>query len=470
MYVNQFGDMKRIHFIGIGGIGMSGIAQVLFHNGYSVSGSDVASNNITTNLVDIGIHVYFEHSEANIASVDVVVVSSAIGPNNIELISAHEKNIPVLSRAEMLAELMRFKFGIAVSGTHGKTTTTSLIAHIFKVADLDPTYVIGGVVNSTAKNADLGKSEYLITEADESDASFIALNPMIAVVTNIDNDHMETYADSSELQDRSFLDFIHKTPFYGNAVVCGDDPRIKLILNDISRKFFTYGMESQNDLQAYNVEHYGLVTKFSVKRKKLPPLHITLNMPGRHNILNSLAAIAVATICKIPDVNICNALRSFSGIGRRFQIIGNYAHDYKHFAVIDDYGHHPTELEATIETARTVYNNSKITMVFQPHRYSRTKELWAGFVSALAKVDNLLLLDIYPGSESPIDGITSGNLVSDIQNKCKGTVIYTTEEDLCENLLDNVEDNGVVLFQGAGSVSKICRILVASLQNETAEL
>ncbi|MBT4884697.1 MAG: UDP-N-acetylmuramate--L-alanine ligase, partial [Legionellales bacterium] len=281
---------------------------------------------------------------------------------------------------------------------------------------------------------------------------------------------METYGDSSEMQDRSFLDFIHKTPFYGNAVVCGDDPRIKLILNDISRKFFTYGMEPQNDLQAYNVEHYGLVTKFSVKRKDLPPLHITLNMPGRHNILNSLAAIAVATICKIPDVNICNALKSFSGIGRRFQIIGNYTQDDKSFVVIDDYGHHPTELEATIETARTVYKNNKITMVFQPHRYSRTKELWADFVNVLAKVDNLLLLDIYPGSESPIDGITSEHLVLDVQKKCKAIVTYTTADDLYDELLSNVADNGVVLCQGAGSVSKICRMLVASLQNEAVEL
>lgn len=463
MQVNQFGDLQRIHFIGIGGIGMSGIAQVLFHHGYTISGSDIAENAITRNLIAMGIHVSYQHTKDNLAHVDVVVVSSAISRDNEEWLYAEKQGVPVLSRAEMLAELMRFKCGIAVSGTHGKTTTTSLIAHIFKTAQLDPTYVIGGVVNSTAKNADCGGGQYLITEADESDASFVALNPMLTVVTNIDDDHMQTYAGDSATQDESFLEFIHKVPFYGYAVLCGDDRRLQALMPHIARQYVKYGVEPDQDFRAIDIEYTGMRTTFTVERKQKPPLRITLNMPGRHNVLNALAAIAVASICKIADMHVCAALESFGGIGRRFQIMGQYAYQAKHFTLVDDYGHHPTELRATIATARQVFPHRPMLMIFQPHRYSRTAELWQEFVSALGQVDQLILLDIYPGSEAPLPGIDSMHLAEAIARSAGIPVNYSTEAGLYDRLCQQLTDEMVVLCQGAGSVSRICRQLATQI-------
>ena len=457
MNFNNFGGLKRIHFVGIGGIGMSGIAQVLFHNGYSVSGSDLTKNTITTNLSKIGIHVYLEHSASHIENVDVVVVSSAISESNVEVVAAHEKNIPVLSRAEMLGELMRFKFGIAVSGTHGKTTTTSLIAHIFKVANLDPTYVIGGIVNSTAKNADLGKGDYLVTEADESDASFVALSPMITVVTNIDDDHMSTYGNNNDDQDKSFLEFIHRVPFYGKAILCGDDSRVKALLPGLSRQFVTYGFAEDNDFKAVDVSQDGLRTKFLVLRDKLPPLNVTLNLPGDHNVLNALAAIAVANACQISDADICKALASFAGIARRFQVLGNYRLQDKSLTLVDDYGHHPVELAATIKTARTAFPEKKVTIVFQPHRFSRTKSLWDGFVQALASCDQVVLLPIYSAGEVEVPGVTSANLAADIAEKYSINTMVATEDSLLNVLSTSISDGELVLAVGAGSISRICR-------------
>ena len=310
---------RRIHFVGIGGIGMSGIARVLFHHGFSISGSDVADNKQTQSLQSLGIHVDKGHHADHVAAVDVVVVSGAIAPDNVEVCAAHAAKIPVLTRADMLAELMRFKFGIAVSGTHGKTTTTSLIAHIFVEADLDPTYVIGGVVNQHANNAAHGGGEVMVTEADESDASFVKLNPIIAVVTNIDDDHMETYQGDSQMQDAYFHRFIERIPFYGSAVLCGDDPRVSALSEHISRSQMTYGLAPHNDVHAENVLYEGLNTRFCAVRKGHPSLEITLGLPGKHNVQNALAAIAVATICNIPDVAICQALKSFHGVARRFK-------------------------------------------------------------------------------------------------------------------------------------------------------
>jgi UDP-N-acetylmuramate--alanine ligase len=457
MKFSQFSSLKRIHFIGIGGIGMSGIAQVLFHNGYTVSGSDISSNNITKNLNAIGIHVYSRHEISNIDDVDVVVISSAISDDNIELVAAHEKKIPVLSRAEMLGELMRFKFGIAVSGTHGKTTTTSLIAHIFKVANLDPTYVIGGIVNSTEKNADIGRGDYLVTEADESDASFVALSPMISVVTNIDDDHMSTYGNNNSDQDKSFLEFIHRVPFYGKAILCGDDDRVKSLFPMISRQFQTYGFNESNDYRAVSISQVGLTTSFCLERQDMPPINIKLNLPGVHNILNSLAAIAVATSCRISDVDICKALSSFEGISRRFQLLGDFNVCGKKFTLIDDYGHHPVELDATLKTAREAFPGKKITMIFQPHRFTRTQSLWNDFITVLAKVDKLILLPIYTGGEDGINGITADTLADAVREKVNIPVCVSSISSIYDNLGVMLGDSDIVLCQGAGSVSKICR-------------
>ena len=466
MQVNQFGDLQRIHFIGIGGVGMSGIAQVLFQHGYTVSGSDIAENTHTRDLMAMGIQVSRQHTKDNLQHVDVVVISSAISRDNEEWLYAESQGIPVLSRAEMLAELMRFKCGIAVSGTHGKTTTTSLIAHIFKVAQLDPTYVIGGVGNSTAKNADCGGGQYLITEADESDASFVALNPMLTVVTNIDDDHMQTYAGNASTQDASFLEFIQKIPFYGCAVLCGDDKRLQALMPKIARRYLRYGLQPGQDFRAVDIKHSGMQSTFTVERTKAPPLRITLNMPGEHNVLNALAAIAVASVCNIADVHVCKALASFGGIGRRFQVIGQYSHQAKNITLVDDYGHHPTELQATIATARQVFPKRPLLMIFQPHRYSRTAELWQEFISALGQVDQLILLDIYPGSEAPLPGIDSLRLAEAVASAAGIPVQHSTEASLYRVLCEQIQDNQVVLCQGAGSVSRICRQLVAQIETK----
>lgn len=457
MLNTKFSSLKRVHFIGIGGIGMSGIAKLMYASGYTISGSDTSSSAIISQLVALGIHVFAAHDACNINNVDVVVFSGAIPESNPELKAARASNIPVLSRAEMLAELMRFKFGIAVAGTHGKTTTTSIISHIFAEASLDPTYVIGGVLNSTNKNAAWGQGEYFIAEADESDASFLNLSPMLAVVTNIDMDHMETYSHSIEEQQQAFLTFLHHLPFYGNAILCGDDESVKSIMPKLARPIVSYGLGRENDIYAEDIKQQGLETHFTVIRKNTAPLHIKLNLPGVHNVLNALAAIAVADICGITDADKCKALSTFLGIARRFQVLGNYNIADKSVTVVEDYGHHPTEIAATLASARPVFTDKRIVMVFQPHRYSRTQKLWDDFITVLDKADKVILLDIYSGGEKPIDGINSMVLASSMPGKA----IAVSEEYLIETLEQELLNGDVVFFQGAGSISKICHNAIA---------
>jgi UDP-N-acetylmuramate--alanine ligase len=459
MPYNKFSNFKRIHFIGIGGIGMSGIAKLMYSNGYTISGSDPSHNAIITQLVSLGIHVFSQHAAANIANVDVVVFSGAIPADNAELLAAKKNNIPILSRAEMLAELMRFKFGIAVAGTHGKTTTTSIMAHIFRVADLDPTYVIGGVLNSTNKNAALGKGEYFIAEADESDASFLNLSPMLAVITNIDIDHMETYNNSSEEQEHAFLTFLRRLPFYGNAILYGDDARITNIVPQLARAITTYGLTENNDFYAENILQQGMETHFTVVRKNNAPLHVKLSLPGIHNVLNSLAAIAVADICGISDIDKCKALTTFAGVARRFQVLGRFDVENKNITIVEDYGHHPTEIDVTLNSARAVFVDKRIVLVFQPHRYSRTKDLWHDFIRVLSKADKVILLDIYPGGEKPIEGISNAALAASMPDKA----IVANEAGLLDILQREVLHDDIVFFGGAGSISKICHDVIAKL-------
>ena len=459
MLNNKFSSLKRIHFIGIGGIGMSGIAKLMYANGYTVSGSDTSQNAIITQLVSLGIHVFAQHEASNIENVDVVVFSGAIPQDNPELLAARANNIPVLSRAEMLAELMRFKFGIAVAGTHGKTTTTSIISHMFATASLDPTYVIGGVLNSTNKNAALGQGEYFIAEADESDASFLNLSPMLAVVTNIDMDHMETYSNSSDKQDQAFLTFLHRLPFYGNAILCGDDARVTKIMPQLARPRVTYGLDKKNDIYAQDIKQQGMETDFTVIRKNNAPLHIKLNLPGTHNVLNALAAIAVADICGIADADKCKALATFGGVERRFQVLGDYKIAAKNTTVVEDYGHHPTELDVTITSAKAVFAARRIVFVFQPHRYSRTQKLWDDFLQVLHKADKVIVLDIYSAGEKPIAGVSNAALVAGIPN-----AVAATEENLFSILEQEILDGDVVFFGGAGSISKICHKTISRLE------
>ncbi len=460
MSYSKFSNFKRIHFIGIGGIGMSGIAKLMYANGYTVSGSDYSQSAIIADLLSLGIHLFSRHEAENIANVDVVVFSSAIPADNAELLAARKKNLPILSRAEMLAELMRFKFGIAVAGTHGKTTTTSIIAHIFETAGLEPTYVIGGVLNSTKKNAVLGLGEHFIAEADESDASFLNLSPMLAVVTNIDADHMETYNNSHEVQDQAFLHFLHKLPFYGNAVLYGDNARVKNILPQLARTVTSYGLTNNNDFYAKDIQQQGLQTHFTVMRKNIAPLHIKLNLPGTHNVLNALAAIAIADLCDISDACKVKALESFPGIARRFQVLGGYSINDKNITIVEDYGHHPTELEVTINSARAVFDNKRIVLVFQLHRYSRTKELWHDFIRVLSKADKVILLDIYSGGEEPIAGISNAALADSMPQ----VATVANEDSLLNVLAREVLHDDIVFFGGAGSISKICHNTLFKLE------
>ncbi|MFT6988891.1 MAG: UDP-N-acetylmuramate--alanine ligase, partial [Paraglaciecola sp.] len=398
-HVPEMRRIKHIHFVGIGGAGMGGIAEVLFNEGYGISGSDRQANGMTQRLQNLGATIYFGHVASNIEIANVVVVSSAIDHNNPEIIAANEKRIPVIRRAEMLAELMRFRHGIAIAGTHGKTTTTSLISTIFAEAKLDPTFVIGGLLNSAGTNARLGDSQYLIAEADESDASFVHLQPMVSVVTNIEADHMETYqGDFQKMQD-TYIDFLHNLPFYGLAVLCIDDPVIQKLLPRVGRKYITYGVSEQADVRAINIQLGFNKSTFEVLRVNLPPLTVTVNIPGQHNVLNSLAAIAVASDEGLEDEYIVKALSEFSGIGRRFEFLGDYATSKGQAILIDDYGHHPTEVAATIAVARNNWPDRRLVMAYQPHRYTRTRDLYEDFVKVLSQVDVLLLLEVYAAGE-----------------------------------------------------------------------
>ena len=451
----KMGRVKNIHFVGIGGVGMCGIAEMLHKEGYNISGSDIAENKMVTQLRALGIDVIVGHAAANIQNADVVVQSTAIADDNPEITAAKAKNIPILPRAAMLAELMRFRQGIAIAGTHGKTTTTSIVAHLLTEGGLDPSYVVGGKVNSSGTNAKLGTSNYCVVEADESDASFLFLKPMMAVVTNIDKDHMETYKGDVNTLRKTFVEFLHHLPFYGLAVLCTDDSEVRDIIPQVQRPITTYGFGNDADFQAFNWSQQGMLSRFSVKRPAPhSTLEIQLNWPGKHNALNSLAAIAIATELGVSDDDIVSGLASFAGVGRRFQMLGERSFRSGKAMVIDDYGHHPCEIKATIEAFRAAWPEKRLIHVFQPHRYSRTRDLFKDFVEVLQMSDQLLLLDIYSAGEQPIAGAASEDLVTKIHSKDKSASLIC-EETLLSKLDSLVNDGDVVLLQGAGSVGQI---------------
>lgn len=449
--------IKHIHFVGIGGAGMCGIAEVLKNQGYKVSGSDIKASKTTAQLEENGIKVHIGHAEENIKGANVLVVSTAIDTENLEIKAAIEHRIPVVRRAEMLGELMRYRHGIAVAGTHGKTTTTSLVTCMLAEENMDPTYVIGGLLNRTGVNAALGASRYIVAEADESDASFLFLEPMAAIVTNIDADHMDTYGGSFDILKDTFIQFLQKLPFYGLAVVCGDDANIREIMPRIGRPVLTYGFEEHNDIRAVDVEQVGMQSHFTVLRKNKEPLGLTMNMPGVHNILNALAAIGIATDEGVSDAAISRALESFSGVGRRFQIHGEFEHDDGTVKLVDDYGHHPKEVEATIKAARASHPDRRLVMLFQPHRYSRTRDCFDDFVDVLSQVDQLLLLEVYAAGEKPIVGADSRSLARSIRLRGEvEPILVDPVEGNLQNVIQKVlQANDLLLTQGAGNVGAI---------------
>lgn len=466
--VPEMRRVKRIHFIGIGGAGMAGIAEVLLNQGYRISGSDIADNANTERLRQLGADVFIGHRAANVEHASVVVVSSAIKQDNEELLEAKQLRTPIVRRAEMLAELMRFRHGIAVAGTHGKTTTTSLLASVFAEAELDPTFVIGGLLNSAGANARLGSSKYLIAEADESDASFLHLQPMVAVVTNIEADHMDTYeGDFNKLLD-TYIEFLHNLPFYGLAVMCTDDPVVAELIPRIGRQATTYGFNEGADVRAVDYQQTAGQSQFTVLREGHKPLAITLNLPGKHNVLNALAAVAVATDEGITDTALQRALNRFEGIGRRFQHYGQFfAPQWSQqqraqgsIMLVDDYGHHPSEVEATIRAARDGWPDKRLVMAFQPHRFSRTRDLYEDFVNVLSQLDTLLLLEVYSAGESPIAGADSRSLSRSIRQRGQVDPVYVSSPDeLVEIVGDILEPNDLLLTQGAGNIGALAKRL-----------
>lgn len=466
----KMGHIQHVHFVGIGGVGMAGIAEVILGQGYQVSGSDLSENALTKRLRNLGARVFCDHRAENIQGADVIVRSSAVSWDNVELLAAQNHHIPIVQRAEMLGELMRFHYGIAIAGTHGKTTTTSLIASILAEAKLDPTFVIGGRLNHFGSTARLGSGQYLVAEADESDASFLYLNPSIAVVTNIDADHMETYQhDFSRLQ-ATFVDFLHRLPFYGLAVLCIDDPVVQEILPKIPRSCLTYGMTPEADYIASELSYHGAQTQFTVKRAGASSLRVTLNLPGRHNVLNALAAIAVATQLKIADEDILRALVNFEGVGRRFQIYGDFAlKQGGQITLLDDYGHHPREVKVTLEAARQCWPGRRLVMVYQPHRYTRTKALFDDFCEVLSGVDALLLFEVYSAGEDYIAGADGRSLIKGISSQGKITPLFIEKKELLPEVLQGVlQDGDILLMQGAGDIGAISAQLAASALLEVA--
>ena len=462
----QMRKITRIFFVGIGGAGMGGIAEVLLNEGYDIAGSDIQTGAMTERLTALGADIAIGHRAENVVDANVVVVSSAINEANPEIQYAREKRIPIIRRAEMLAELMRFRHGIAVAGTHGKTTTTSLIATIFAEAGRDPTFVIGGLLNSAGTNARLGSSRYLIAEADESDASFLHLQPMMSVVTNIEADHMETYGgDFSKMTD-TYIEFLHNLPFYGQAVVCGDDQVIRSLLPQIGRSVITYGLDEDNDVYATDIHYSFGSAHFIVYRPDREPLPVKLNQTGKHNVLNALAAITVATEERIDDESVQAALSGFGGIGRRFEVLGQFDTSVGEVTLVDDYGHHPTEVAATIEAARNNWPDQRLVMIYQPHRYTRTRDLYEDFVEVLSQVDCLLLLDVYAASEQPIDGADSRSLARSIRARGQLEPVYVSEHSELPAILANqLQDGDIVMSQGAGNVGQLARKLAAMQLN-----
>ncbi|MDP3562707.1 MAG: UDP-N-acetylmuramate--L-alanine ligase [Legionellaceae bacterium] len=456
----KMGRVKHIHFVGVGGAGMCGIAEVLLNEGYRVTGSDLSTNRVVERLNSIGIEVSVGHRAENITGADVVVRSTAIDDKNPEIIAAKEQMIPVLPRAAMLAELMRFRHGIAIAGTHGKTTTTSLVTALLAEGGLDPSFVIGGKLNSSGVNAQLGSSAYFVAEADESDASFLYLKPMMAVVTNIDADHMATYNGDFNKLRNTFIEFLHHLPFYGLAIVCIEDHEVRRIIPSIQRPTRTYGFRQGAHYRAMNWKQQGLISSFTVHRPEShKPLDIEFKWPGRHNVLNALAAIAIATELGVDDESIVAGLAKFEGVGRRFQMLGERDFMGRKALVVDDYGHHPREIKATIEAFRAVWPDRRLVHVFQPHRYTRTRDLFNEFVDVLKMSDQLLLLDVYSAGEAAIPGVGSDYLLHELQLSSPNATLIT-EKNIEEQLNKVILDGDVILMQGAGSIGQLAITLM----------
>ena len=465
-------DMRRIHhlhFVGIGGSGMSGIAEVLLTLGYQISGSDRQQSALTERLAAAGARIFSGHAREHVQGCDAVVVSSAVSSDNPEVQAAREARIPIVRRAEMLAELMRFRYGIAVAGTHGKTTTTSLIASLLAEAELDPTFVIGGRLNSAGSNARLGAGKYLVAEADESDASFLLLQPMIAVVTNIDADHLSAYdGDFGRLRD-AFVEFLHHLPFYGLAVLCLDDPQVRAIEPDIGRPVLTYGTREDCDVQALDIEQHGMQTHFKVRLPGLAePAPLTLNLPGRHSVLNALAAITVATDIGVSIEAIQRGLERFQGIGRRFQKRDGLAlpGGQGQFTLIDDYGHHPREIAAVLDAVRGAWPQRRLVLAFQPHRYTRTRDLFDDFAKVLSQTDALILCEVYAAGEAPISGVDGRGLSRAIRARGRVDPVFVERSaDLPSVLPDVLQDGDILLLMGAGDIGAIAGQLESCFEN-----
>lgn len=457
----MYGKIERIHFVGIGGIGMSGIAEVLINLGYRVSGSDLRESEITERLASLGGTIAIGHRSENVGTADVVVISSAVREDNPEVIEARRRLIPVIPRAEMLAELMRMKYGIAVAGTHGKTTTTSMIATVLTQGGIDPTIVIGGKLNTLGTNAKLGRGEYLVAEADESDGSFLKLSPSIAVVTNIDADHLDFYRGGIEEIKDSFVEFINKIPFYGLAVLCLEDPNIAEIIPRVRKRFVTYGLSSQCDIRATHIRLEGGITSFVLHYKGYRMGEISFRMPGAHNVLNALACIAVACELDLPFDQIREGFARFGGVGRRFQVKGEVGG----VTVIDDYGHHPAEIRATLAAARSGWPDRRIVVAFQPHRYSRTKELFDEFLTCFYDADLLVVTDIYAAGEAPVEGVDARHLAEEIARHGQKNVTYIPDlAQVAPFLADTAQGDDMVITLGAGSIWKAGEELVQLLQ------
>ncbi len=452
--------IHRIHMVGIGGSGMGGIAEVLLNLGYAVQGSDLKANSVTQRLLRLGATVFIGHSADHLGEADVIVVSSAVNRANPEVAAALAKRIPVVPRAEMLAELMRFRYSIAVAGTHGKTTTTSLVASVLAEGGLDPTFVIGGRLKSADSNAKLGAGRFLVAEADESDASFMHLQPMIAIVTNIDNDHLPTHEGDFSRLKQSFVDFLHNLPFYGLAVLCVDDVNVQSILGDVARPFVTYGFTPEADIRAVEVVRDGLQSRYQALRTGHGPLALTINLPGRHNVLNSLAAVAVASELQIPAAAIQRALANFQGIDRRLQQLGDIEWPAGRALLVDDYGHHPTEIAATLEAVRQGWPARRLVLAFQPHRYTRTRDLLDDFGRALSGCDVLLITEVYAAGEAPIAGADGRAICRAVRTRGLMEPVFVERvEDLAQSLRGVLHDGDIVLTMGAGNIGAVAQEL-----------
>lgn len=465
--------IQHIHFVGIGGSGMSGIAEVLHNLGYTISGSDLADSATLQHLQSLGITTFIGHAAEHIAGAQVIVTSTAVRADNPEVVAARAQKITVVPRALMLAELMRFKTGIAIAGAHGKTTTTSLVASVLAEAGLDPTFVIGGRLNSAGANAKLGQGDYIVVEADESDASFLNLLPVMAVVTNIDADHMETYGHDFGRLKQAFLDFLHRMPFYGRAIVCTESPAIRDILPQLARPVTTYGLAEGVQVRAVDVRAEQGQMRFTVLRqngKPYPPLHVTLNLPGEHNVLNALAAVAIAMELEVDDAAVLRALENFKGVGRRFQRYGELPCAGGQFTVIDDYGHHPVEMQATIAAARGAFPGRRLVLAFQPHRYTRTRDCFEDFVQVLSQADAVLLAEVYAAGEEPIQAADGRALARGLRVAGKVEPLFVADiAQMPSTIVDNARPGDVVLTMGAGSIGAVPAKVVQLLAKDKLE-